>query len=71
MNLLKLFSPCFFFGHDDPIKVVSGKHLHFQCPSCQEDLGRVLPKQRFRARKPEKPLRVVRPAARVIGGRFQ
>lgn len=70
--LTSVMSPCAFLGHEEPIKVVSGKVLSFQCPRCQADMGRVLKGQKFKARKPAKKLRVVRPARVIHGeGRFQ
>jgi hypothetical protein len=50
-----IFSPCFFGHADDPLKVVRGKALHFECRRCGQDLGIVLPKQKFKARKRVKP----------------
>lgn len=69
--LTQLMSPCAFRGHEEPIKVVSGKTLSFQCPRCQVDLGRVLKGQKFRERKVKASPRRV--PARVIHGesRFQ
>lgn len=53
-------SPCFFSGHDHPIKVLGRSTLHFECPRCGEDLGEVLKGQTFKARKPAETLRLVR-----------
>lgn len=50
MRLSQLFSVC-LFGHDDPIKVLKGKKLHFECSRCHQDLGIVLPKQKLKVRK--------------------
>jgi hypothetical protein len=58
--LRRIMSPCFFIGHDDPIKVLRRSHLHFECLRCGEDLGIVLKGQKFKARKPTKTLRLVR-----------
>ena len=55
-----LMSPCFFIGHDDPIKVLKRSTLHFECPRCGEDIGEVLKGQTFKARKPAENLRLVR-----------
>lgn len=66
----RLFSPC-LFGHAEPIKVVDGKTLRFECPRCHADLGRPLKGQKFRARKVKPSPRRV--PAKVIHGesRFQ
>jgi hypothetical protein len=53
-------SPCFFIGHDDPIKVLKRSTLHFECLRCGADLGEVLKGQKFIARKPVPALRLVR-----------
>ena len=53
MSLAWLFSPC-LFGHADPVKVLHGKALHFECERCQADLGIVLPNQMYRSRKVKK-----------------
>ncbi len=58
--LRRIMSPCFFIGHDDPIKVLKRSHLHFECLRCGEDLGIVLKGQKFKARKQTKTLRLVR-----------
>jgi hypothetical protein len=57
--LRRLMSPCFFIGHDEPIKVLQRSELHFECARCGVDLGVVLKGQQFRARKPEGRLRLV------------
>ena len=58
--LRRLVSPCFFIGHDEPIKAVKGSTLHFECWRCGADLGIVLEGQTFKARKPEQTLQLVR-----------
>jgi hypothetical protein len=58
--LRKIMSPCFFIGHDDPIKALKRSTLHFECPRCGTDLGIVLKGQKFKPRKPAKALRLVR-----------
>lgn len=63
MTLARLFSPC-LFGHQDPIKVLRGKQLYFQCPRCQQDFGVVLPKQKLKLRK-EKKAQVLKIARRA------
>jgi hypothetical protein len=58
--LRRIASPCFFIGHDDPIKVLKRSTLHFECPRCGEDLREVLKGQAFKARQPAETLRLVR-----------
>jgi hypothetical protein len=59
--LLRIMSPCFFIGHDEPIKVLKRSQLHFECPRCGIDLGVVLKGQQFKARQPQQqPLRLIR-----------
>ena len=58
--LRRIMRPCFFIGHDDPIKVLKRSHLHFECARCGADLGIVLKGQKFRARKSAKTLGLVR-----------
>ena len=58
--LRRIMSPCFFIGHDDPIKVLKRAKLHFECPRCGLDLGIVLKGQKFKARKPGQTLRLVK-----------
>jgi hypothetical protein len=52
-------SACLFSHAPDPIKVVKGTVLHFECQRCLADLGPVLAGQRFRPRKVKKPSRKV------------
>lgn len=59
MNWRSWLSPCLLTGHEEPIKVLRGKKLHFECPNCQQDLGVVLPQQKLKVKK-AKPVRVVR-----------
>jgi hypothetical protein len=56
MTWRDLFSAC-WWSHADPIKVVRGKLLSFECERCGADLGPVLPGQKFRGRK-TKPLKL-------------
>ena len=58
--LRPIMSPCFFIGHDEPIKILKRSTLHFECMRCGADLGIVLKGQKFKARKPAKGLRLVR-----------
>ena len=58
--LRRITSPCFFIGHDDPIKVLKRSHLHFECSRCGADLGIVLKGQKFKARKPAQTLRLIK-----------
>ena len=58
--LRRTMSPCFFIGHDEPIKVLRRSVLHFECPRCLEDFGEVLKGQIFKARQPADTLRLVR-----------
>ena len=58
--LRRISSPCFFIGHDDPIKMLKRSILHFECTRCGADLGIVLKGQKFKARRPTKTLRLVR-----------
>ena len=58
--LRRITSPCFFIGHDDPIKVLNRSTLHFECPRCGEDIGEVLKGQTFKARRPPETLRLVK-----------
>lgn len=51
MRLRDLFSVCLFGHAEDPIKVLKGKRLHFECVRCHQDLGVILPKQKFKQRK--------------------
>jgi hypothetical protein len=51
MKLSHVFSHCFIFGHDHPVKVMQGKVFRFQCPRCTADLGGVLEGQKFKKRK--------------------
>ena len=53
MTWARLFSPC-WLGHEEPIKVLKGRVLSFECSRCQANLGAVLPGQRFRVRKDKK-----------------
>jgi hypothetical protein len=53
MTWARLFSPC-WLGHEEPIKVLRGRVLSFECPQCCSDLGPVLPGQHYRARKVKK-----------------
>ena len=55
MTWLRLFSPC-WFSHEEPIKVLKKGKLHMECPRCHADRGVVLPKQRYRERKPARVL---------------
>jgi hypothetical protein len=58
---MNFFSPC-FFGHDEPLKEMSGKVFRFKCPRCLADLGPVLEGQKYKARK-EKKLKPKKSAA--------
>ena len=58
--LRRITSPCFFIGHDEPIKVLKRSILHFECARCGTDLGIVLKGQKFRSRKPTKTLRLIK-----------
>jgi hypothetical protein len=55
-----IMSPCFFIGHDDPIKVLKQSTLHFECWRCGADLGIVLKGQTFTPRRPEQSVRLIR-----------
>jgi hypothetical protein len=61
----RISGPCFFVGHDHPIKVLKRAKLHFECPRCGEDIGEVLKGQAFKARQPAETLRLV--SARRVG----
>ena len=63
---MNLFSPCFLIGHVEPMKVLHGKALHFECARCGSDLGEVLKGQRFRERKVPKPKKAKRKSAEVL-----
>jgi hypothetical protein len=63
MNLSLIFSHCFVFGHEDPVKVWSEGKLSFQCPTCHQDLGEVLPGQKFIKRKVKAKRKSKKPAS--------
>ncbi len=48
-------SPCLFSHAPDPMIVVDGKVMRFECRRCGEDLGVVLAGQRYKARRQPKP----------------
>lgn len=61
--MIKLFSPCFLFGHEELIRdfqrnehdvIVVPRTLVHRCMRCQQDLGAVLPHQKFIVRKVKK-----------------
>lgn len=54
MTLLKFLHSCFFGFHGDPVRERRKKDLHFICPDCLADLGKVLPGQKFKKRKEPK-----------------
>ena len=67
MIFQKLFSPCLFLGHLEPLKVMRGKVFVFACSRCLQITGQPLPKQRFTARREPRPKQgrsaeVLRPA---------
>ncbi len=51
MNLRVLLSPCLLGHATDPLTVVVGKAMHYECRRCQADLGPVLAGQKFKARR--------------------
>lgn len=60
--------PAFLFGGcwtHDPIKVLKGKTLHFECFRCHADLGAVLPKQKLKVRKERRVLSMVKARKRA------
>lgn len=54
MTLSRLFSSCCFSHADDPLIVMRGKQMRWECRRCQTDLGEVLAGQHYKARKPVK-----------------
>lgn len=64
MTFASLFSPCFLFGHEEPIKALKGKQLLWVCPRCVRTLGVILPNQRLKVKKEQGRLKVVSSALR-------
>jgi hypothetical protein len=62
---LNFLSPCFVFGHQEPIRVMRGKTYAFECPRCLQITGVPLAKQKFKVRKVKAKGRVLKLTRKV------
>ena len=51
MTLRELWQGCIVSHAGDPLTVMHGKVMHYECRRCQGDLGPVLAGQKFKARR--------------------